>query len=667
MQKRLITILFVIFFFSFSYSQNISDSLTIVLKNCKSDTAKIQVLNELTLSLYNTNPELCFEYANQAYNISKKEGYTKHIAKTLNALAVASWAKGNYDKSLEYLFEKLTINKKENDKHDISATYRNIAIIYKETERYELALDFLYKALEINKQENFESEIAGTYNMLGIIYDDINNYSKAREYWKKAINIYKKRSEHLKIAYVKNNLGNLFKNNEEYDSALIYYNESLMICKKFEDNWSITNVLLNIADIYVLENKVSSADKFYKEALDTALKYKFTRLEMSIMHSLVQLDTLKKDYESAFDKYTQYILLKDSIFSQEKEKTISELEIKYETKKKEKENQLLKKSEKIKSSIVRTVSIILFLSAILLFVLWILIRRKRKTNKSLNRENIRITEKNNKLKQTYAELHKSNKKIKEAHKDITDNIKYAKTIQNALLTSKELIDSYFNDYFLLFKPKDQVSGDFYYINKINNNLIFAVADCTGHGVPGGFLTILGITYLHEIVRKEDIQNVGDALNLLRQRIKNTFKAFGSENYNGMDIAICAINQKTNILQYSGAYNPLWIIRNDKLTEYKATRNPIGFYPKEISFIPKEIQLQNNDIIYLFTDGYPDQINNENKKFSKRQLKDVFLEIHTMPLNKQKKHLVKNLKHWRQKQIQIDDITILGIKWGIKNL
>ena len=795
MQKIIIAVLFVFSSISFSNSQNIIDSLSLALKNCKKDTAKIQILNELALKIYNTNPELCSEYANMAFEISLNENYKKHFAKTLNALAVASWATGNYDKSLEYLFQKLKIHEKNNDKYNIASTYRNIAIIYKETERYQSALDFLNKSLEISEQENYEKEIADIYNMLGVIYNDMNQLSKAKMYWQKAINIFTANNQNLKIAYVKNNLGQLYKKSNQYDSALILYNESLIICKNNNDNWSITKILQNIANIHVKRKNLLSADNIYKNALDTAIKYQFTNLEMNTLHSLAQLDTIKKDYKSAFKNYTKYVLLKDSLFSQEKDKTISELEIKYETKNKEQENQLLKKSKKIKSLIIRTGSIILILAVVLLLILWRLIHMKRKTNIILNLQNKEIAKEkeqlqnlnialkenkekydllaNNitdfiwmmdldmkaqylspsikkflgftdveltsisieriftpqsfiKVKETIAEalktyksnperhltveyihkegwifpaeiycyiisdsngnpvgfggvsrniseqkkaqeeLLKSKKKIEIAHKEITDNIKYAKTIQNALLTRKELIDGNFDEYFLLFLPKDQVSGDFYYINKISNNIIFAVADCTGHGVPGGLLTMLGITYLHEIVRKEEINNVGIVLNKLRQRIKSTFTTFGSKNHNGLDIALCSINIETNLLQYAGAYNPLWIIRNNKLKEFKATRNPIGFYNKEVDFEFNEIQLQNNDMIYIFSDGFHDQIGGErNKKFMIGNFRNLIFKNHLLALDKQKIELDKTFIRWKSDLEQVDDITIMGIKWNIQ--
>jgi len=263
------------------------------------------------------------------------------------------------------------------------------------------------------------------------------------------------------------------------------------------------------------------------------------------------------------------------------------------------------------------------------------------------------------------ELNNSKEKIEIAHKDIMTNIKYAQSIQRSLLTPKKYINKYFKDYFLLFKPKELVSGDFYYINKINDEIIFAVADCTGHGVTGGFITMLGITYLHEIVHRNDINNSGEVLDLLRERIKAAFRVFDKDSVNGLEIAFCTINTKTNILQFAGAFLPLIIIRDNELVEYKATRNPISSYIKEDRFKNNKIQLKNNDLLYMFSDGFKDQVNDlTEKKYTKKRFGKLLFKNHTLPMDRQENELNKEFDNWKKDFIQVDDVTVLGIKWNI---
>jgi len=254
--------------------------------------------------------------------------------------------------------------------------------------------------------------------------------------------------------------------------------------------------------------------------------------------------------------------------------------------------------------------------------------------------------------------------IEEAHENIQSSINYAKRIQDAMLTNKDLLDNYLgNKYFILFKPKEKVSGDFFYVNKVKDHLIFSVADCTGHGVSGGFLTVLGITYLHEIVRREGIKATGEVLDVLRTRIKTIFKTFGTNTRNGLDLNFCAVDTSTNILQYSGAYNPLWIMRNNELLQYDATRNPIGFYPKEQNFTTNSIQLQDKDKIYLFSDGFKDQTGGEkNKKYSNSKFRELIIQTSNLSITEQNKVLEDELVKWQGKNTQVDDITIMGIEW-----
>ncbi|NOU20086.1 MAG: SpoIIE family protein phosphatase [Bacteroidales bacterium] len=281
----------------------------------------------------------------------------------------------------------------------------------------------------------------------------------------------------------------------------------------------------------------------------------------------------------------------------------------------------------------------------------------------IDQKNLEIEEYNKKLLALNEELSEKKIIIEKAHKNILSSIEYAKTIQDALLTSKELINSWISEYFIFFKPKEKVSGDFYYINKLDDNLIFAVGDCTGHGVPGSFLTVLGITYLQDIVKRRETYNPGEMLNMLRQRIKEIFKSFGSNNRNGLDIALCSINTKTNVLQYAGANNPLYIIRNNELIEYKATRSPIGFYPVERTFENNVINLENDDLIYIFSDGFQDQFSgNNNAKFTPKRFRKMLLDIHKMPLPKQEEIITDTLQQWQNDIAQLDDITIMALKW-----
>ena len=261
------------------------------------------------------------------------------------------------------------------------------------------------------------------------------------------------------------------------------------------------------------------------------------------------------------------------------------------------------------------------------------------------------------------------KKVELYSKRLNEGINFAKTVQKSLLpTILHLKESLSEDLFILYNPKQTIGGDFYYLRKKGDFTILAVADCTGHGVSGALISMLGITFIDDIIDKSPILNSGKILGELREKVKNAFISYGDsiQNKNGMDIVFCIINKKTNILQYSGAYNSLYMIRNKVLLEYKATKNPIAFYPIEKEFETTDIQLQNGDCLYLFSDGFQDQLGgnrNHEKKYSRKRFKEFLLNIHKKDFAEQEQALENELIKWRGDADQIDDVTIMGLKWN----
>ncbi len=284
----------------------------------------------------------------------------------------------------------------------------------------------------------------------------------------------------------------------------------------------------------------------------------------------------------------------------------------------------------------------------------------------------KLEEKNKEQEELNQQLVEQKEETENAYKNIRDSISYAETIQNALLPPPSLFQQCFNDdSFVLFKPKSTIGGDFYTLYDMNNVVIFAVADCTGHGVPGALITMLGLSFLEDIVNDKSITTTGDALEILRERIKKIFTQTGADekfNKSGMDIALCAVDKEKNILQYSGAYNPLVIIRNEEIIELKPTRNPIGHYPMEKKFETSEIQLEKDDCLYLFSDGFIDQIGGDHgKKFMRKAFYNKLMEIHLLPMAEQKEVLLATKEKWQKDFNQVDDVTIMGIRWQQKTI
>lgn len=302
-------------------------------------------------------------------------------------------------------------------------------------------------------------------------------------------------------------------------------------------------------------------------------------------------------------------------------------------------------------------------------------------DRKLEEQNKLLTEYNLELEKKVEER---TSEIQKAHRNITDSINYAKLIQEAIFPKIELLDNHFTDHFIFFRPRDIVSGDFYWMDKAENKIIITAADCTGHGVPGAFMSLLGISFLNEIVAKTKNLCAGEVLDFMRQKIKTTLNQSGKENEqrDGMDMALCIIDTETQQLEYAGAYNPLYIIRdhhklNNKekfstynllynngnaLIEIKANHQPIAIHFHEQPFATHKIDLLKGDKLYLFSDGFADQFNGENgKKFMTKNFKKLLLEIGGESMKEQSETLCKRLNDWQKGCEQIDDILVVGIE------
>lgn len=283
-------------------------------------------------------------------------------------------------------------------------------------------------------------------------------------------------------------------------------------------------------------------------------------------------------------------------------------------------------------------------------------------NQQLFAQNLELEQKNIKIEKVTGELKEKNIKIEKVNQNITAGIEYAKYIQSALLPAKEQIESILKDYFIMFRPKDVVSGDFYFVKQVKEFVVMAVGDCTGHGVAGALLSALSISILNDGTKRPETYTPDYILELLRGKIKNTFKQFGSENHNGLDISLCVYDTNTGLLQYAGAFSPLVLVRKGELFEYKATRNPIGFYPVEKRFENNEIQVQKGDAVYMFSDGYYDQIGGvPRKKYSKKAFKQNLLEIAEFNMPEQKQILEEIFDNRRGDATQVDDVTVMGVR------
>ncbi|OFX42196.1 MAG: hypothetical protein A2X03_14755 [Bacteroidetes bacterium GWA2_40_15] len=300
---------------------------------------------------------------------------------------------------------------------------------------------------------------------------------------------------------------------------------------------------------------------------------------------------------------------------------------------------------------------------------------------SLNKElynqiqetNEKLNEINNELNGTIEVLNIQKDKIESQHtilseqnKSITDSLNYASRIQSALLPQKEILEKTLPDHFILFLPKEIVSGDFFWVSQVDQKAVFCIADCTGHGVPGAFMSLLGIAFLDEIVNRRKVLTPNQILNDLKTEVIKALKQKGKreEQKDGMDIALCIYDKKSGQVEFAGAYTPLYLISDGDIKEFIADKMPISyFFDIPQSFHSKTFKVKEGDIVYIFSDGYADQFGGPNRtKYKSGPLKEYLQTIHNMPMSEQKILLEKNFDVWKGNQEQTDDVILMGVRF-----
>lgn len=286
-----------------------------------------------------------------------------------------------------------------------------------------------------------------------------------------------------------------------------------------------------------------------------------------------------------------------------------------------------------------------------------------KTMSFILNQNIKDLEnKSEEIKSQNEIINQQKHEVENKQREIIDSITYALRIQKTILPPSNISEENSLDSFIVYMPKDIVAGDFYWIEKFEDVLLFAVCDCTGHGVPGALVSIVCYNALNRAVREFKQTQPSIILDIASKIIEENFNKHAEGIADGMDISLCAFNQKTNTLQWAGANNPLWLISNNELNEIKPNKQPVGRFENKTEFNNHSINFKKGDLIYMFTDGYSDQFGyKNNKKYKQKNLKSFLLSIQNKTMNEQRELLINEFANWKGEIEQTDDMCILGIK------
>lgn len=631
-----------------------ADSLKLVYDREENDSVRSRICFELADHYLNIDTKIAVLWGDKGVSHARK---FKDPRYTVKALVYSSYyynRKGDYQEQVKLYLEALKIAEK-NKFYDPQGTIAgNLGGAYLKLGDRKQALEWLEKAIDLKTKYSTRDKLASSLSNLGAYYFEERNFNKAIEYHQQALEISRENNDNESVAIDLGNLADCYIELRKFEEAKVLLSEALELRKSFDDDYGVVKVLMDFAFFYEYKKDYPRAIAFADSSYHLAIKNGYNDF---VYENLVILANLYRDignYKLSSEYRTEALEVWQNNFSKEASDNLNELRTLYETERISNENILLKNQQEIAELnheknvatngklrvIILTIILGMLILAVVLFFFVRLNRNKRKANAALNEQKIVIEKKN---------------------EEILDSINYARRIQSAILPTKNSITSALKDVFVIYRPKDVVAGDFYWLEQKDDWTLFAVADCTGHGVPGAMVSVFGNNALNRAVREHGLIEPGKILDKAREIMISEFEKNDEEVKDGMDIALCALNG--NELLFAGAYNSLWIVRHGELIEYRGDKQPIGLFDNLQPFTTTSIELQSDDCVYLSTDGFSDQFGGEfNKKFKTATLKRLLITIHNSTMDDQANTINSTFNEWMGNNEQVDDVCILGLRY-----
>lgn len=685
--------IFIILICACNYSwASITDSLEFELQKAKKDTVKISLLDDLVWNNLYSDIDKAEKFGRQAVHIASKSELTKFSGRAHHSLATVFLQKnqndsalfhfkkaikiyeelgleenasgsyngignvylylGIFEKSLEYYLQSLRLlEKKSSNKQKIGLVTANVGIVYFNLENYDKAIEYYSRALKIAEETSDSSAIASCYSNLGNIYKDLDSLDKAENYLLKGAELFRKAGETYGIGNCLSGLGAIYQRRKDFKKAISYYKEAFSVYEQMKNEDGLATIYFDFGGLYAQMKKYPESIQNINKSIEISRKISALNRVMEGYSVLHEIYAEMKDYKKSYEALMVFVRVRDSVLNEENTKNVARMHTIYETEKKEQQlaaqDAEIKKNEaELKQKTIQRNAILFggLLSLLLLIVAYKGYRDKKKANISITIQKEIIEQKN---------------------KDITDSINYAKRIQAAILPPEQLVKRIFPQSFVYYQPRDIVSGDFYFFAEVGNKKIAAACDCTGHGVPGAFMSMIGNEMLHRIVNEQQITDTARILNLLHKDIVSALNQESSKRTtsDGMDIAIICYDETKKEIQYSGAVRPLYYFNSNGLQEVRGDRYSIGYEAgNDFSFSSQNIPLSKGDTIYLFSDGYADQFGgNDGKKFMARRFKDLLISFQDKEITEHEPELNRSLQQWKKEREQVDDILVIGIR------
>ncbi len=624
-----------------------------------------------------TDYQNAIEYYERTLKIHEELGNERGLGIVMNNLGNQHLQLGNFDEAFNYYQQASEIFREIDFDRGTAATLTGMAIIYESLEQFNSVLDVYQEVLEIRRKQGDKYELANTLSNIAVTYSLMLNDSlesiygpnyqdtiyinglqsgiefgqKSIEYNLQALNLRREIGHSRGVAITLANLGTVYQSLGNFDKANEFFTEWMELPEEVQDDDTKVSVNIGLGRYALYEEDFSQAIIYFNNAYRLANEINRKTYIREAARNLSDLYEKTNNFERALEYFKRFHNVNNSLIQENTRNQIHEMQVKYETEAQEKENEILRKNQLINETKLKNSRRALIASIIILLVFAVLV--------------IQLIRQNNLRRKANEELAKKNQLIIEQTQEIRDSIQYASRIQNALLPPESYMYKLLPEQFLIYRPRDIVSGDYYWMKEKGDKVVTIVADCTGHGVPGAFMSMLGIAFLNEIFSKHEKLSTDLVLNELRSQVMTSLHQTGKEgeSQDGMDVSLFIIDRKKMELEYSGANNSLVIFRNGEMIELQADKMPIGIYTStDKSFSRKEIKLEKNDMLYAFSDGYPDQFGGpKGKKFMIRKFKALLGKIHNLPVDEQKKSLEKTLEEWMADTSQIDDILVMGVR------
>lgn len=658
-----ITILSVLLKFNISLAQNRHvDSLINIINVSPDDTHKLSILTVVIEAI--SDDEVWSKYNDKLGPLSQKLMLSnnpgiklkaqKHYSDYLNNKGYLFNNLGDINQALDYFIQSLKIQEQIGDKSGQSYSLNNIGFIYNSQKQYLKALEYYVKSYHLQAQLGDKHGQSQSLSNIGNVYDRTGSLKKALYYYFKGLKIRRDINDKQGMGYSMQNIGTVYFNQKNYSSARYYLIKSLELRREIDDAQGISYSLFSLGKIYLEENNIQQAQKYCLEALELAQKMGYPENIGASATLLEEIYLKEEKYNKAHEMLKLAVKMRDSISNTETSKSIVKKQLQYEFEKRE----VVSKAEQEKRELTyqatsKQQKIIIFASIAglllcLFFGIFIYNRFK-------------FSQKQNQIIQEQKKVVEEQKLIVETHqKEVVDSINYAKRIQYALLAHDDLLRKNLRSHFVLFKPKDIVSGDFYWATEHDGDFYLAVCDSTGHGVPGAFMSLLSIGFLSEAIKEKNIKEPNHVFNYVRKRLIESIA--NEDQKDGFDGILLRIQNSTNTISYAAANNHPIVISNNQILHLPYDKMPVGKGEKTNEFGLYIMDVSKGDTVYLYTDGYADQFGGERgKKFKYKPLNELLNNINTNSLDTQKNILDSTFENWKGDLEQVDDVLVVGVR------